>query len=89
MFIVEYDIKDSSREELFLSDLKGLGDTNLFLPRSFFLISTEPRELVYKRLRSHLASEDLLLIVETSLSDMSGWLPMSSIRWVQTHKEND
>lgn len=85
MFIVEYDIKDNGREDFFLSDLKGLGDTNMFLPRSFFLICNEPREIVYKRLRSHLASEDLLLIIETNINNMSGWLPMSSIRWIQTH----
>ena len=85
MYIVEYDIKDNAREDVFLSDLKELGETNLFLPRSIFLDSTEPRESVYKKLRLHLMPEDLLLIVEASLTNMSGWLPMSSIRWIQNH----
>lgn len=85
MYIVEYDIKDNAREDAFLSDLKELGETNLFLPRSFFLDSTEPRESVYQKLRLHLKPEDLLLIIEAGLTNMSGWLPMSSVRWIQNH----
>lgn len=86
MYVIEYDIKDKEREKVFLSDLKELGESNLFLPNTFFLDSREQRDSVYEKLRSHLAPEDLLFIVETNLSMMSGWLTKSSVDWIQHHK---
>lgn len=83
MYIVQYDIKDKGREEAFLSSLKTLGDSNLFLSHSFFLDSESSRGDIYDKLRATMAQEDLLIIVETEATNMSGWLPKRSVDWIR------
>ena len=85
LYCISYDIKSPSHEEVFLKRLKELGKTNQFLSNGRFLDSEKSREDIYDILRATLDAPDLLFICDTSLGQMSGWLPGSSVEWLREH----
>lgn len=85
LYILNFDIKDSSRTELFTQKLQGFGDCVLFMPRCYFLIAKEDissRE-IYDSLKSVLKDEDLFILAPVDLNKMNGWLSSSTIEWLK------
>ena len=84
--IVSYNIKDKEREDAFIKILESMGSVNQYLPNCWFL-STEKanKDVLYKDLKNSLIDSDLLLLTETSLDNMSGWLPKNSVDWLMEH----
>lgn len=90
LYCVIYDIKDakdSAKEEAFLKQLKEFGETNQFISNCWFLDSSKDKDEIYEELKSKLDAPDLLFIAETRLTQMSGWLPNTSIEWLKVHPE--
>lgn len=85
LYCITYDIKNSSQEEIFLEELKYLGETNQFISNCWFLNSTLSKEDIFKRLKPKLNVSDLLYIGQTNLTNMSGWLPSNSVEWLKEH----
>lgn len=89
-FIINYDIKDKEREDVFFKSVKGLGDTLFFLPHSLILYienNEHDKDYIFKNLKSVLKEEDLFLISTVPFSNMAGWLPSSSVEWLNDHNK--
>lgn len=85
LYCITYDIKSPSQEEIFLEELKYLGETNQFISNCWFLSSTLDKEEIFNRLKPKLNVPDLLYIGLTNLTNMSGWLPGNSVEWLKRH----
>lgn len=89
-FIINYDIKDKEREDVFLKTVKGLGETLLFLPHSLIMYvenQASDKDILFKNLKEVLKEEDLFLISEVPFAKMAGWLPSSSVEWLAIHNK--
>jgi hypothetical protein len=85
LYFIAFDIKDTKRAESFILQLEDFGEYISFLPRCYFLKSNTElqRNDLYKKLKSVLDDEDLFLITETNLNNMSGWLSNSVVEWLK------
>ena len=89
LYCITYDIKNSAEEESFIKKLKDLGQSNQFISNCWFINSCQRKDEIFKILREDLKDADLLFITETSLSQMEGWLPTTSIEWLQQNKSGE
>lgn len=87
LYCIIYDIKDSAKEEIFLKQLKELGETNQFISSCWFLDCNQSKEEIYGILQKKLDAPDLLFISETRLNRMAGWLPSTSVEWLKQHRQ--
>lgn len=85
LYCIIYDIKDSTKEEAFLKQLKKLGETNQFISNCWFLACAQTKEEIYDIMKKELDAPDLLFISETRLERMAGWLPSTSVDWLKIH----
>lgn len=85
LYILNFDIKDSSRVELFNQKLNSFGEGNLFMPKCYFLKAGDElkAEDIYKQLKAVLQEEDLILLTPVDLNSMNGWLSSSTIEWLK------
>ncbi len=88
LYIVNFDIKDSARVEMFAKRLNEVGEALLFMPRCYFL-KTDKSILgttIYNNLKQVLEDEDLFILTPVKVSEMNGWLSTSSVEWLNNRK---
>lgn len=84
LYIVNFDIKDIDRKDLFTQHLQQLGECVLYMPKCYFL-KTRPTidgKYIYGHLKHVLQDEDLFLITKVDKTQMNGWLSNSTIDWL-------
>ena len=79
LYCITYDIKKITNEEAFIKELKLLGEVNQFISNCWFLSSDKDKNEIFNLLKSQMDAPDLLFITITSVSQMEGWLPTTSI----------
>lgn len=90
VYIVNYDIKDTDRKANFLSEAKKIGDTLQFLPHALFVSSLDintNQGAIYNQLKQVTNDDDLFIVSQAPLSQMSGWLTSSAVDWLKTHNQ--
>ena len=85
LFVVDIDIKDSARKSTFATGISQLGNTHQMFENTWLLDSNRQRNDIYTSLRANLNDSDLILIIQTSRDDLSGWVPKSTIEWLNEH----
>ena len=85
LYCITYDIKNNTNEEAFIKELKLLGEVNQFISNCWFLRSNKDKNEIFSLLKSQMDTPDLLFITTTSVSQMEGWLPTTSIGWLKEH----
>ena len=85
LYILNSDIKDSSRIDAFVQELDKLGEYVSFMPKCYFL---KPKAdvtalQIYDSLKSVLKDEDLILLSPADLNEMNGWLSSSVVNWLK------
>lgn len=88
LYIVNFDIKDSARVEMFAKRLNDVGEALLFMPRCYFLNADESISgtSIYNKLKQVLEDEDLFILSPVNVKDMNGWLSTSSVKWLNNRK---
>lgn len=88
LYIVNFDIKDSARAEMFAKRLNEAGEALLFMPRCYFLKTAERivGTTIYNSLKQVLEDEDLFILTPVKVSEMNGWLSTSSVEWLNNRK---
>ncbi|MFV0420318.1 MAG: hypothetical protein ACK5KT_16530 [Dysgonomonas sp.] len=85
VYCIIYELKSTTKNySEFYQTLKSFSAHSQFVTNGWF-IRTEAgkKDELFEKLRSLLDTPDLLLITQTSLTEMSGWLPSSSVEWLQ------
>lgn len=84
LYLLNFDIKDSARTDLFTQQLHEIGKCILFMPRCYFLKTTGiiTGKDIYQRIKNVLDDEDLFLLTPADISKMNGWLSSSTIEWL-------
>lgn len=89
LFNITYELKNSDQDyTAFFDALKGEASYIQCLKTSWFVRSERTRADIYNHLKSFLEDSDLLLISETKLELLSGWLPQDSVTWLQQQEPN-
>ncbi len=87
LYNITYELKGADTDYAsFYSILRSENAYNQCLKNSWFIISDKSRAELYNILKSCLGNNDLILIVETDLGQMSGWLPSDSVGWLTKNK---
>lgn len=91
LYIINYDIKSTDRENAFMLKAETLGQIYVFMPRCMFLQClniSKSKDLIFKDLRDTLNDEDLLLITKAPFTNMAGWLTTAAVDWLSNHKQS-
>lgn len=89
LYNVTYELKNSEQDYTdFFNALKGESSYIQCLKTSWFVKSEKERTDLYNHLKSCLNDSDLLLVSETKLELLSGWLPRDSVTWLQQPEFN-
>jgi hypothetical protein len=85
IYCIIYELKSSEKNySEFYQTLKSFGTHSQFMTNGWFVkAESGKKEDFFGRLKPLMDSPDLLLVTQTPLSDMSGWLPSSSIEWLR------
>lgn len=87
LYLITYDI--DSNEADFLATLKQMGDVCNFVKNGWFLVSDMDRNEIFERSQSFFANANgHLLITETSMDNIAGWLSKASIDWLSKVQKN-
>lgn len=88
LYIVNSDIKESSRAEAFAQQLNEIGEYLYFMPKCYFLRTggNMSSSDIYKRLKATLIDEDLFLLAPVELGDLNGWLSSNVVDWLKNNK---
>ena len=85
LYNITYELKSSNKDySAFIQEIKDLStSSSQCMKNSWFIASTKSKNELYQALKQHLEDSDLLLILETSLSQMSGWIPTDTVEWLK------
>lgn len=85
IYCIIYELKSSTKNySEFYQALKSFGPHSQFLTNGWFIKAENgKKEEFFEKLKPLMDSPDLLLVAQTPLSEMSGWLPSSSVDWLQ------
>ena len=89
LYNIIYELKNAERDySTFFSALKTFSTSNQCMKNSWFVKTNKNKQEIYDNLKQHLDTSDLLLITQTSLTNLSGWLPIDSVNWLQEHSKD-
>lgn len=85
LYILNFDIKDSTRIEPFIQELGKFGEYISYMPNCYFLKAKDDFTAIqiYNSFRSVLKDEDLFLLSPANLDNMNGWLSSSVVNWLK------
>ena len=85
LYSITYELKNLNKDYSdFIQKIKELSSSSSqCMKNSWFINSSMSKDDLYRDLKQHLEDSDLLLIVETSLSQMAGWLPSDTVDWLK------
>lgn len=89
LYLINFDIKDNTRKDNFLSSIKDLGNFHVFMPGALFLDCSHlgmDKNSICNELKKILNDVDLILVVEIRFDHMSGWLTSSAVGWLKGEK---
>lgn len=90
VYIVNYDIKDAGRKGAFLNEAKKIGDIIQYLPHALFIHNLDINQnqaTIYNQLKQITSDEDLFIVSQAPLNQMSGWLTSSVVDWLKSHNQ--
>jgi len=90
LYIVNYDIKDTERKDAFLNEAKKIGEIIQYLPHALFIHSLDTNQsqaTIYNQLKKITSDEDLFVVSQAPLAQMSGWLTSSVVDWLKSHNQ--
>ncbi len=86
MYCIVYELKNAEKDySPFYQQIKELGNSNQFIANGWFVVTKLSKEEIFEQLKPLLDAPDLLLISNSNLSNMSGWLPRASIDWLKSN----
>ena len=82
MLLVSYNIKDTEVLDKFIIKAKTFGDVQKILPNCFLIDTQKDLNDVSASFRRVLSNNGLFLVAKFVRNELSGWLSMQSINWI-------